>query len=280
MKLYEIINDKQNNEVISWDASGRLIIVKNVHDFTENILPKYYKHNNFASFIRQLNLYDFHKKRTKTNENIFYHQYFQRDHKELLTLIKRKNPTNNSYNNIINNDQPFVPNGGNNLNDFMYFNIPNSLNNNKGINMNYGYNIIDGINYINGYQNKNMISGNSIENSGDNPKPSNNIQSLPNYFPPQEAVQSQNKLALTNASQNQNLQSELSLIEYGQNSSGENSGKISKKITKKNLENLLLFLIQNNVENKMKQKQLEEKFEKLSKENEETRIQNQKLLIY
>ena len=40
-----------------------IFFVKNVCIFTEKILPKYYKHNNYSSFIRQLNMYDFHKKK-------------------------------------------------------------------------------------------------------------------------------------------------------------------------------------------------------------------------
>lgn len=47
------------------------------------------------SFVRQLNMYDFHKRRRSAHEIIFYHPYFLRDHPEILMKIKRK--TNSQY---------------------------------------------------------------------------------------------------------------------------------------------------------------------------------------
>ena len=91
LKLYQILETPEYKDIIHWSDNGKSFIVQNLHDFTENILPKYYKHNNYSSFVRQLNMYDFHKKRNNQNEHIFQHKNFIRGEKDLIKTIKRKN---------------------------------------------------------------------------------------------------------------------------------------------------------------------------------------------
>ncbi|CAD8120059.1 unnamed protein product [Paramecium sonneborni] len=90
LKTYEIIDNPSNQDVISWNEEGNAFIVKKVNEFSDVILPKSFKHSNFASFVRQLNMYDFHKTRHDNNENEFKHKLFQKGKKNLLSQIKRK----------------------------------------------------------------------------------------------------------------------------------------------------------------------------------------------
>ena len=74
MKLYDMVDDSNTNTIISWLDDGQGFVISNVIEFCEIVLPKYFKHNNFSSFIRQLNMYDFYKKNRSTgNQNIFRH---------------------------------------------------------------------------------------------------------------------------------------------------------------------------------------------------------------
>lgn len=54
----EIVN------VVSWGPKGDSFVVKDMNEFTKSVLPRIFKHSNFASFVRQLNKYDFHKVKT------------------------------------------------------------------------------------------------------------------------------------------------------------------------------------------------------------------------
>jgi hypothetical protein len=39
-----------------WNTTGDSIVIKHVAHFSKFVLPKYFKHNNFSSFVRQLNM--------------------------------------------------------------------------------------------------------------------------------------------------------------------------------------------------------------------------------
>jgi len=97
-KTYDILENADLDSIIAWNESGTLFLVKNVTDFCDQVLPVYFKHNNYASFVRQLNMYDFHKVREGTWDNAFKHPLFMKGRVDLLKEIKRK--TSESHSNI------------------------------------------------------------------------------------------------------------------------------------------------------------------------------------
>lgn len=56
-KTYQLVEDSGIDDVISWNEDGSSFVVWNPTVFARDLLPKYFKHNNFSSFVRQLNTY-------------------------------------------------------------------------------------------------------------------------------------------------------------------------------------------------------------------------------
>lgn len=56
-KTYDLVNDPKSDDMISWNENGKAFVVWKPAEFARDLLPRYFKHNNFSSFIRQLNTY-------------------------------------------------------------------------------------------------------------------------------------------------------------------------------------------------------------------------------
>jgi len=104
-KLYQMLSDPKQSNFIKWNETGYSFTIRNVQGFSRNVLPLHFRHNNFSSFVRQLNMYGFHKVNksspsSKGNENQvweFFHPKFVRGKPHLIEEIKRKQIENESY---------------------------------------------------------------------------------------------------------------------------------------------------------------------------------------
>jgi len=126
-KLYDLLNDKNYNDDISWNKNGTSFIIKNYQNFCYNIMPKIFGLNLFSSFHHQLNCYGF----TKINVHEYFNKFFKKDNKNLLSNIKRRRKKKLNENNKI--DLNRNNNNSNDNNNILYSleNIHNKLNNIK-----------------------------------------------------------------------------------------------------------------------------------------------------
>lgn len=97
LKLYNMVSDEATERYIRWSPLGTSFIVSNSKDLAEKVLPKFFKHSKFTSFVRQLNMYGFYKVPHITQNEVldndnweFANEFFIRGQPDLMCLITRK----------------------------------------------------------------------------------------------------------------------------------------------------------------------------------------------
>ncbi|OMJ18349.1 Heat shock factor protein [Smittium culicis] len=106
-KLYCLVEEPSTDGFIRWSENGESFFVYKHEEFAKEILPKYFKHSNLSSFVRQLNMYGFHKvphlqqgalitDETSTESWEFSNTYFQKNQPDLLHFVTRNTRSRNS----------------------------------------------------------------------------------------------------------------------------------------------------------------------------------------
>ncbi|KAI7902250.1 uncharacterized protein BX663DRAFT_436194 [Cokeromyces recurvatus] len=95
-----MVDDPSTDELIRWSDDGLSFVVIRHEEFAKRVLPRFFKHSNFSSFVRQLNMYGFHKVPHLQNGVLnttgeaerweFSNPHFQRNQPDLLLLVTRK----------------------------------------------------------------------------------------------------------------------------------------------------------------------------------------------
>jgi len=108
LKLFDILNDNKYKDIIHWDYEGTTLIIKDIDNFCNTVLPKYYIHSNYNSFIRQLNIYGFNKaKGIKDGEGFQNIKFNKNSSNEQISQIGRKGKKNKLLSNFIKNRNNF-----------------------------------------------------------------------------------------------------------------------------------------------------------------------------
>lgn len=87
-KLYDLITHGDSS-IIRWEDHGRAFRIVNNSRFSEEILPKCFRHSKLASFQRQLNLYGFRRITKGEDQGAYYHPKFQRGKEQLAKELRR-----------------------------------------------------------------------------------------------------------------------------------------------------------------------------------------------
>jgi hypothetical protein len=88
--LMAVLDDKANNDILSWMPDGKAFTITNHKKFTMDYMPKLFNIRNMSSFVRKLCRWGFqrvHEKETR-NSDIFKHPFFMRGNSALVRKVK------------------------------------------------------------------------------------------------------------------------------------------------------------------------------------------------
>lgn len=88
-KMHAILTNPALQDVVAWAPHGRSWRILKPRDFEVNVLPRYFEHSKFSSFVRQANGWGFRRLAQGRDRNAYYHEYFLRSMPWLCKKMRR-----------------------------------------------------------------------------------------------------------------------------------------------------------------------------------------------
>eukprot|EP00578_Thalassiosira_sp_NH16_P008397 CAMPEP_0181116562 /NCGR_PEP_ID=MMETSP1071-20121207/22023_1 /TAXON_ID=35127 /ORGANISM="Thalassiosira sp., Strain NH16" /LENGTH=558 /DNA_ID=CAMNT_0023200827 /DNA_START=163 /DNA_END=1839 /DNA_ORIENTATION=- len=88
-KMHAILTNPELADVVGWAPHGRSWRILKPRDFEIRVLPKYFEHSKFSSFVRQANGWGFRRMSQGYDKNAYYHEYFLRAMPWLCKKMRR-----------------------------------------------------------------------------------------------------------------------------------------------------------------------------------------------
>lgn len=90
LHLHQMLR-RESTKIIRWTEDGIAFQILDKEALTEQVLPKYFKNKNFASFQRQLNYFGFRKwAKVRAEYPTYARDHFTRDNYSAMSLVKRQ----------------------------------------------------------------------------------------------------------------------------------------------------------------------------------------------
>lgn len=89
VKLHRILSNQEFSDVICWLPHGRSWRVLKPKAFEEKVIPLYFRHAKYASFMRQVNGWGFKRITQGPDHNSYYHELFLRGIHHLCFKMRR-----------------------------------------------------------------------------------------------------------------------------------------------------------------------------------------------
>lgn len=87
--MHAILTNPELADVVGWAPHGRSWRILKPRDFEIRVLPKYFEHSKFSSFVRQANGWGFRRMSQGYDKNAYYHEYFLRAMPWLCKKMRR-----------------------------------------------------------------------------------------------------------------------------------------------------------------------------------------------